>query len=46
MYGMTNELTTRMRLVPGGVNVNLKASLASTKNYPQKAFVQVTQGCH
>ena len=30
MYGMTNELTTRMRLVPSGVNVNLKASLAST----------------
>ena len=30
MYGMTNELTTRMRLVPGGVNVNLKASLVST----------------
>ena len=30
MYRMTNELTTRMRLVLGGVNINLKASLAST----------------
>ena len=27
---LTNELTSRMRLVPDVVNINLKASLAST----------------